>query len=625
MNSGSNTLKTMCGISGFSLKRSEGIDYNRFFSISLTNQRDRGPDGDGSWLSPDNAIGFSHTRLAIVDLSSRGSQPMRTEDGRYAITFNGEVYNWREVRFKLESFGISFQSESDTEVILRGYIHYGEKILSMLDGMFAFCVWDGHKDEIFCARDCVGKKPFYYSVGKKGFFFASQLKTLVDSTAISGISRRINKSAIATMLLHNIRHIPEPMTAYEDIYKLRPGHALTVSRGSVIRHWRYWYPEIRPTHSVESLNELIKDSIWRRAQAEVPIAALLSGGIDSTAIVSIASKVSQEAMRTYSFGLSPEDEDIQRARRVAREFKTVHSEIFLCPEDVLEDLKTIQRTAGEPLMLLPLAYSYQISKKIADDGIKVVLNGNGADELFFGYTGHVRTARLTFLLNLLGPLREVLPHHRLRLSGALGCSPGERKAYYYEQVSKSVWQRCFEPEISRSLTNYISPEMRDLCTVVPCNDLIDEVNYIGLFIENAHSLAIASDLPGMMASLEMRSPFLDHRLISAAMSFHYTSKVTRRLARVSLKDVFKRALIDCVPSDVLHASKRGFGMSIQEKDLLLGPWHHHLKEAFADFNTLGMFDGAKVSGLWRSAVNGEIEDWSLISRLFAIHLWAESL
>ena len=611
----------MCGIGGFQLRQPANFNSEALLNAVQKKLYSRGPDSSSHWVNKTNTTGLCHTRLSIVDLSALGNQPMRTIDNRYHITFNGEIYNWRCLRKQLESLGETFRSNSDTEVVLHGYRRWGVDILQKLRGMFAFALWDEIEQVLICARDRIGKKPFVYGENGEGFFFSSELPGLNTMSQFSGLNLSINHSGLASMMLHNLRHIPEPATVYSGCHKLRPGHAICVKYGKIIKHWRYWQPTPRPIQHPSELRAILEEAVSLRSIADVPVAALLSGGLDSTALVALMQNSSAEPLRTYAFGLDKNDEDLVRARFVSERIGTQHKEFYFDPQRQFNLFKRIIDTQGEPIMLLPLVHAYEMSEAIHDDGIKVVMNGNGADELFFGYKGHLKTAQITKLWNRFGWLTRLLPQINHSRFSVLSAQPGKRKSEYYRRKAEMHWPSYINQEMIPSLENIACQEMAYWGEILPNNDFIDESNYISLLIENSHSITIASDLPGMMASIEMRSPFLDQEIIAAAMGIHFSQKVKGPKDGSQLKQILRKTVSDLVPNEVLNASKRGFGFGIQEKDLLTGAWFQEANKMFNNFPEMGLFDSRKVRQFWENSCRNKQYAWSDLAKLFAIGTW----
>jgi len=611
----------MCGIGGFQLTGAGSINSDEWLMAMQKAQQHRGPDDCGTWNSVDRRTGLCQTRLAIVDLSSSGSQPMHSKNTKVTITCNGEIYNWRSIRAELEGLGREFHTSSDIEVILVGYQEWGHDVVHHLRGMYAFAIWDTDQKTLFCACDNIGKKPFVYAETNSGFYFASELPALKAISRSSEIDVSINPSAFANMLLHNLRHIPAPLTVYKGIQKLRPGHAMIVKNGKVQRMWRHWNPTPTKTSSPKQLREVIEDAVAIRSVADVPVGAFLSGGVDSTAIVNLMQQHSSEPIHTYAFGANKEDEDLVRARFVAKKLGTLHKEFYFDPETQFEDFKKILNVYGEPIMLLPLIHGYQLSKEVYCDGIKVVLNGNGADELFYGYTGHIHTACVTRIMRLFGWLRNVSPNTSHPDLSVFLAEPGRRKSVFYKRKAQRLWPSIFKPTVVDSLVHTASNEMESWGELFPNKYFIDESNYLSLIIDNSPSLTIASDLPGMMASVEMRSPFLDQEIISAAMGVHFSQKVRGPKDGSGLKHILRLAVGDLVPKEVMHAPKRGFGMGVQERDVLLGPWKKHADDVFNDYPHSNLFDVSTIREMWINAKENKLGKWDLLAKLFAIGIW----
>ena len=330
---------------------------------------------------------------------------------------------------------------------------------------------------------------------------------------------------------------------------------------------------------------------------------------------------SNKPIHTYAFGADKNDEDIRRAKIASNKLGTIHKEFYFHPERQYENFKKIISVYGEPIMLLPLIHAYELSKGIYDDGIKVVLNGNGADELFYGYTGHLNTARVTKMMNAFGWMRNIVPNcNNYQLSLFLA-KPGVRKSTMYNWKAKEIWPTVLNNHSMEYVENIVSSEMSQWSKVLPHKDFIDESNYLSLLIENSHSVTIASDLPGMMASVEMRSPFLDQKVIESAMGIHFSKKVKGPKDGSQLKNILRLAVSDLVPAELLNAPKRGFGMGLQERDLLLGAWNHNVDKILEDFPETEVFDPEKIRKIWRNAQKTGVARWDILAKLFSIGIW----
>lgn len=587
----------------------------------MTVQNHRGPDAKGIWTSVSRDIGLGHNRLAILDLSPAGDQPMTSEDRRYVIVFNGEIYNYCQLRNELVALGSQFRTQTDTEVVIEAYRHWGECALDRFRGMFSLAIYDLQEGLLFCARDRIGKKPFVYAQTHGGFAFASEIPALRQ---LPGVDGGPDHDAIAAMLLHNLRHIPDPHTAYRGIRRLRAGHAMTVRQGQIERIWRYWTPTPAPGPTTpRHLRKLLEEAVALRMQADVPVGALLSGGIDSSAIVALMQKQSAEPIHTYALGLDDRDEDLRRARIMAGRLGTVHRAFHFDPDEQWDIMKHLIGRHGEPIMLLPLVHTYALCRALREQGIKVVLAGNGADELFYGYTGHLRTLRVSRLLDRLAPLRPMFkPLVNTRL-GWLAAVPGTRKAAYYHGIAPSEWAHSLTNRAHSCLNNRASEEMRYWGPLCPSEHFIDESNFVGLMVENPHSVTIAGDLPAMAASVEIRAPFLDQEIVAFALATPVKQKIPDGNDSDWLKAILREAVHDLIPDELLRAPKRGFGMGIQERDVLVGPWRDRVALLLENPNDIGgLLDPSKIRFQWLSFLAGKIPAVR-IAKLLAIQIWAQ--
>lgn len=613
----------MCGIGGIALRPGMSYDVMAGLESMLNVQRHRGPDARDYWIKDDGAVGFCHNRLSILDLSDAGNQPMRSHDDRFTVVFNGEIYNYLELRDELCKHGCKFRTASDTEVLLEAYRIWGESMLTRLRGMFAFALYDRQSGEILCARDRVGKKPFVYAQTHMAFVFASEIPAV---RCLPGVDSSFDHAAIAAMLLHNLRHIPDPHTAYTHIKRLRAGHAMVVRDGIVLRQWRYWIPQ--PTKSSISIAELrhrLEEAVNLRMRADVPVGALLSGGVDSSAIVALMQKFSPRSVHTYALGFDQRDEDLRRARVMAAHLKTNHREFYFDAREQWDMFQKLMNQYGEPIMLLPLLHTYALCRAIRDDGIKVVLTGNGADEIFYGYTGHIRTLKVSRFLDCLAPVRAGLSWLSGSRLGWVAAQPGHRKAEYYRSLARRDWTHCLAPKKIAELPNYAADEMDYWGGLCPSSHFIDESNFVGLMIENPHSVTIAGDLPAMAASVEIRSPFLDQEIIEFALATPAALKIPDTSNPDWLKVILREAVIDLVPDALLKAPKRGFGYGIQEADLLRGDWRDHAERFMMEPNTMGgLFSANAIRMTWQGFLDGKVPAIHVAKQL-AIQTWLGNL
>ncbi|MCS6777255.1 MAG: asparagine synthase (glutamine-hydrolyzing) [Chloroherpetonaceae bacterium] len=585
----------MCGI-GAIFTREPVEQAVAVMEAMMHRQRHRGPDVQSVCQGPDGRVVLGHARLSIVDLSPQGNQPMPNETETLWLVFNGEIYNHRDLRPLLEGRGHRFRSRSDSEVILHLYEEYGDDLVHSLHGMFAFVLYDARKGRMLVARDRLGKKPVVYAQTAQGVVIASEIPAV---RLFPGVDDSVDPMALALYLLRNLRHIPDPWTFYRGIRRLLPGHLMVVEQGRVTAIRRYWRPDFHTCRrSPEELLQVFDRAVALRRVADVEVGALLSGGVDSSGIVQAMIAQGTPGIRTYALGRDRDDEELRRARRVAEMLGTCHREFYFDPGRQHLQMEELLRIYGEPIMLLPLAFAYELCQHIRDDGIRVVMTGHGADEIYYGYGGNnsavVLSALLPFVPNwmrgFLGELgRRLAPGSRLREALLVAsCPEGQRKAALYRDEARRVWSDLLcvpdlEKQVEQVITEWLGVWFEEGAPAA----YIDEANVVGLMHENAHSVTIAGDLPAMAASVEVRCPFLDQELVQLAWHTDYRQKVPSWRDPSRNKWILKRALERRLPQDLLYAPKRGFGYYIQEEDVLRGPWKEQVDRAFAEMGTLG--------------------------------------
>ncbi|MDD2698669.1 MAG: asparagine synthase (glutamine-hydrolyzing) [Arcobacteraceae bacterium] len=544
----------MCGIVGIWSKNSIEMQEEYVDKI-LQKQYHRGPD-NSSQKTIDN-ITLGHNRLAIIDLSQNANQPFISYCGRYSIVFNGEIYNYLELKNELN---YPFKTNSDTEVLLASYIQYGEKCIEKFNGMFAFAIYDKKEKLLFCARDRIGKKPFLYSEHTSGFYFASELAALFS---IGIFSAEEDEIGIAYSYLRNMRHIPEPYTKYKDIKRLEPAHAIIVKDKKIIKKWCYWTPnmEYNKTITEDDVYSIIEDAVKIRERADVEIATLLSGGVDSSIITGLMVK---HGLNPKAFTLKADEEELERAKKVAELFN-VPLKIFEYDKDIQEELyKQMIAIYGEEVRLLPLTHAARLYEQISKENIKVVMSGIGADEIFYGYDGANKqllfsdiVKMIEFLPNVFLKTFEKMFSFRsdLKLMFELAqLENRKRKGYLYSKEAKE-----------KTLNNFDYSTLIDFWgEKIKTNNYIDSSNWIGLMSENAHSITISTDLPPMMFGIEARAPFLDYRVIELAFQIDAHRKISKKEGRANNKLILKQAFEKLLPNDILYAKKKGFGYGIQK-------------------------------------------------------------
>jgi len=542
----------MCGIAGI-MGNVDREKREMYISQILEQQHHRGPDYRGIYSVDQITLG--HNRLAIIDLDSRSNQPFHSHCGRYTIVFNGEIYNYLELREELK-LTYPFKTESDTEVLLASYIKWGVEALRYLNGMFAFAIYDQYKKELFCARDRIGEKPFLYSLHQTGFYFASELPALLR---LGIFGTEPDQIGLHYSYLRNFLHIPEPYTRYKSIRRLEPAHALLVRKGKIVKKWCYWTPptEYNPNITPEQVREVVKNGVKIRERADVEIATLLSGGIDSSIVTTLMVK---DGLKPQAYTLKGDEEELGRAKLIATRLGIGLKIYNFDPQLQRQLYHKMVQIYGEEVRLLPLTHSARLYQQIRRDGIKVVMTGIGADELFYGYDGAYRQLLFSDIVKLL----ELFPrpflkglekifsfNQHLKLLFRLAqIENHKRKGFLYQQEAiKKGWGEEFDYAF---LLDFWAEKVKT-------RNYIDLSHWLGLILENSHSITISGDLPAMMFSIETRAPFLDYRVIELAFQIDAHRKVSKNGGKMILKEAFKELL----PDTILRAPKKGFGYGIK--------------------------------------------------------------
>lgn len=571
----------MCGIAGI-IKKNKVVE-NGLLQEMLNCIKHRGPEDEGKWFSKNGRVGLGQRRLAIIDLSPGGHQPMISDDHRFVITFNGEIYNYLEVKSELTVLGWSFSTKSDTEVLLKAYIQWKEKCLEKLNGMFAFAIWDEESQTLFAARDRLGEKPFKYFLDKEKFVFASELKAILVDPAIP---REPDWQAVDLAMTY--RFVPAPFTGFKQIQKLPAGHYLLWKNGE-IKITPYWqafdYAKENEERSLEEwrtiLWEIFKDSIKGRMISDVPVGAFLSGGLDSSSVVAAMAEVSMAKIKTFSVGLKGQPEsELPFARLIAERFKTDHTEIIIEP-NVIEILPQLVRQFEEPFFD-NAAVPTMVMAKETKKHVTVVLTGDGGDELFGGYSNHSFFRQLKRYQKLPDFIyKTVLPS----ITGIFANSKGLKKLFYRtELLSHPLYQAyvdyyaIWKKELKQShfyLTkdDLYTDELKQKINLDLSEKLMSQWMGDGIVKKygdmNRSMLAdivgrlgdnylMKVDFASMIYALENRAPFLDHRLVQLALSLPEKYKVKDG----EVKWIWKQIVKDKIPNAIIARRKAGFGIPI---------------------------------------------------------------
>lgn len=560
----------MCGITGFvRADRAQVTGTADLIDRMCQAIVHRGPDDHGVMIKNGAVLGMR--RLSIIDLVS-GHQPISGEDGSVTIVFNGEIYNFRELYSLLKSRGHTFQTHSDTEAIVHAYEEFGPSGVDYLRGMFAFAIWDDRKQTLFIARDRAGKKPLYYTVTDQGtFVFGSELKSLLVHPEVK---REIDWAALDAYL--TLGYVPDPQCIFKGIYKLPPGHHLTFSKGRVAvqKYWDFNFspdPSMTRDECIDGLRELLDDAVRLRLVSDVPLGAFLSGGIDSSTVVGLMARHMGQPVKTFSIGFHEDSyNELKYARLTAQKFGTDHHEFFVTPEicDVVDELVW---HFDEPFADPSAIPTYMVSK-LAREHVKVVLSGDGGDELFAGYTRYVidRKRRGFSLLprvireGIMQRLSAKLPH------GALGRNYLHNVALdpvnrYLDSVSvftglnkQLLYTNDFKKQLAAD--GGVLSEFRAYAAKVNTGDPLDQLLHIDSKTYLPGDILTKVDRMSMAVSLEARVPLLDHKLIEFVMRIPASMK----MSGLETKYIFKQAVQDLVPEEILNRRKQGFGIPLEK-------------------------------------------------------------
>jgi asparagine synthase (glutamine-hydrolysing) len=630
----------MCGIAGIVDLGRNRVDPEALAKI-CARMTHRGPDGHGTHVDGEVALG--HRRLSIVDLAG-GAQPMSNDDGSVWVTFNGEIYNFKELRRELTGLGHRFRTQGDTEIIIRAYEQFGGDCVRRFRGMFAFGIWDARLRQLFLARDHVGKKPLYHARAGGQLIFASELQALLEHPAIH---RELEPGAIDDYLTYG--YVPAPKTAFRGVYKLPPAHTLTLKLGDgdglgppdprIEPYWRLDYSpklNLNEDDAAEALLEVLTEAVRLRMVADVPVGALVSGGVDSSLIVALMSQLSDRPIQTFSIGFDEQPfNELPHARKVALHCRTDHQELIVRP-DALNLLPTLVRHYGEPYADASAVATFEVAR-LTRQHVTVALSGDGGDECFAGYDRYLgdrladwyqwvpRSVRAL----MIEPLVRLVPDcqrqgHRAgrarRFLLNASQAPEQRYlrwvSYFSQELKADLYSREFAGQLGEyDSTAWIVERLKALRrSGLKSADRLLAAD-VGSFLPEG--LLVKMDIASMANSLEARSPFLDRRV----MEFAARLPVNFKLRGTCLKYLLKKVARPLLPAGLLDRRKMGFGVPVGDwlrcqlrpllDDLLLSP----------EARSRGYFQPDSVRRLVREHTGGTHNHGARLWALLWLELW----
>jgi asparagine synthase (glutamine-hydrolysing) len=649
----------MCGIAGFYTP-----EPSRDAGETLRRMNDtiahRGPDAQGQWFEPAHGIALAHRRLAIVDLTEEGRQPMRSASGRYIIVFNGEIYNFLRVRAELESLGHRFRGHSDTEVMLAAFEEWGlEPSLQRFVGMFAFALWDSARNELTLARDRLGKKPLYYSLRNGRLIFGSELKAL---RAYSGFHASIDRQALALFLRYN--YIPAPLTIYEGVSKLEAAHFVRfgAQHRSVVELERRCFWDASKIHAEASahaatisadeaanqLDELLRDAVQLRMIADVPLGAFLSGGIDSSLVVALMQTLSSRPVRTFTIGFEEDAyNEAHHAMAVARHLGTDHTEVYLTPAETLAVIPRLPLLYDEPF-----ADSSQIPTALvcamARQHVTVALSGDGGDEAFGGYRRYVQARNFSERTSrvppwLLRAMSRIITHVPMPLWEGLARLPqpitsgklrSHSVAYSVNRLADRLGATTPQKLYKHLMSYWLAPmqlviDGREAPTVLDTapqkknlDEFVDQMMLLDTLTYLPDDILVKVDRASMAVALEVRAPLLDHRVMEFAWRLPLALKLNKGRGKLVLRKVLSRY----VPEALFERPKTGFAVPLYR--WLRGPLRDWAESLLAEprLKREGYLNPLPIRQVWKSLLAGRSE-WAyggeLVWSVLMFQAWLE--
>ncbi len=620
----------MCGIAGFSkFNQDEGNKA----TLEAMGQAilHRGPDAGGIYL--DDNIGLCHRRLSILDLSEAGSQPMYSHDGNLVIVFNGEIYNFLELREALEAQGVVFKSHSDTEVILELYAREGKACLDKLNGMFAFALWDIKKQELFIARDRLGKKPLYYFSHNGRFAFGSEIKAIL---ALENIPREVRLDAVYDFFAY--QYVPDPKSIFKHIHKLPPAHYMVLNKDgfSIHEYWDLTFKHVTENSeatNAKALKAILEKATSQRMISDVPLGAFLSGGVDSSGVVAMMAEASNSPVKTCTIGFDDEKfNEADFAKEIAQKYNTEHHE-FTVNQNVAERLEHIVSFFDEPFADPSLVPTFFVSE-LARKAVTVALAGDGGDEMFAGYEKYsvdyvenklrnkfprfIRQHLFPGLSQIAGLLPGTLGKKAKSLLTTLSTDPAMGFYITNSMITDEMWSTLATTDTQQALQGY-HPSQYTLENYYKADgpDHLSKILYTDIKTYMTGGILVKVDRMSMANSLEVRAPILDYQVAEFAATLPSEQKFNDGTKKYLLKKVFE----PYIPDDLLHRKKMGFGTPIDT-------WFREDLKAYTqsilfncDKGLSDIFDAEKVKQVWQEHQSGKHQHGIVLWSMLMYQMW----
>lgn len=641
----------MCGLTGFwtTDRRSDASAILAAMTASIAH---RGPDDSGAWLDPDAGVALGHRRLAIIDISAAGHQPMHSASGRYIIVYNGEIYNHHDLRGELVAAGAApaWRGHSDTEVLLAAIDHWGfERALERANGMFALALWDRQRRVLTLARDRLGEKPLYYGRAGGDFVFGSELKALARHPRFE---RQIDRAALTEYFRY--AYVPAPRSIWQGVRKLPPAHYVEIrDNGQTVGEPKaYWdfaaaaaygaaHPVAGGDAALDTLDELLKDAVLRRMEADVPLGALLSGGIDSSLIAALMQAQSGRPVRTFTIGFDdPRYNEARHAKAVAEHLGTDHTELYVTAHDALDLLPRVPSVWDEPFADSSQMPTYLVSA-LTRRHVTVCLSGDGGDELFGGYNRYASGMRLwTAAKCLPGPARTAVAWALQRPSAAVAADALMRMvpsryrqlglADRLPRLGEAIGETSPDDMYRRLVSQTMHPESlvldsdgnaRPDWTKGPAfEDFRQRMMYLDTLTYLPDDILVKVDRAGMAVSLEGRIPFLDHRVVEYAWRLPMSEKVRDGTGKHILRELLYRY----VPKALVERPKMGFAIPVEAwLRSNLRDWAEELL-AFPRVAGEGFLDAHRVQELWSDFITGRRRTHVQLWTILMFQSWLEA-